>query len=147
MNVLKFPSEKRPELRTKSVFLEPSEDDGIRLMIVQRSLVDLCVQKDPELSWDPEDADDWIKALYPSEDQKRRILETGSGYRELKENYRGSLSHPIRRIFLEEIIKTVLEEQVNVTLLCVESGPSQCHRGITAEFAKEIGSQIPVIIR
>lgn len=147
MNVLQFPSEKRPELRTKSVFVEPSEDDGLRLMIVQRSIVDLCVQKYPELSCDPEYADDWIAALYPGKDTKRRVLEDNDGYSKFMHCYRGTLHHPIRRVFLEAIVNTVLEREVTITLLCVESDPARCHRGVTANFAKEIDSRIPVVIR
>lgn len=109
-------------IRTKSVYDDRSEDDGVRILITSE--------------WprgvDRSDVDDWIPDLAPSDQLELEWNNRKISWNEFARRYRGEMREKEVQIrYLHD-----LSTRKNVTLLCWERSDDRCHRKILSEIVK-----------
>jgi uncharacterized protein YeaO (DUF488 family) len=130
-------------LQTKSMGAEPSEQDGLRI----------CVMRDPRI-YNRYSAAFEKKFLFPMYHINLKSLSPPAwlkdGYIQEKISWEDYV--PIfKREVLEkqsELIKAIsyLAMRTDITLLCSEKTPEQCHRRLLAEECKKYQSKLELII-
>ncbi len=118
-------------LKTKSLQLKKNKNDGIRI----------CVMRRIKSSYD---FDLWFSKVAPSERLLRQyIIKKEISWKEFKPKFLRSLKRS--RKYIKFLIN--LAEDQDVTLLCWEKSPKQCHRRLVAEECKKINYKLKVIIK
>ncbi len=123
-------------LYTKSIHAPIEEKDGVRISVMSRHTLEDGVTPDPKI--DEDSYDEWNQDLAPSD------YLVGAYYRkELNwDHYQDLYLRSLRITNKMESVALLAERAMreDITLLCVEDEPGQCHRRLLAE---ECQSYIP----
>lgn len=118
-------------LTTKSLEVKRSKKDGIRICVMRRIR--------PEYDFDL-----WYPKVAPSERLLRKyVIKKEIGWQEFKPKFLRFLKRNSR--YIKFLVK--LAQEQNVTLLCWEKSPKQCHRRLVAEECKKINPKLKVVIK
>ncbi len=130
-------------LKTKSIFAEVEPDDGLRISIMSRHTLSDGISPDPRISQDL--YDDWWPDIAP----KPTLV--GSYYRreitwlEFAKSYNNDLTTSNTALFVARLVKISLDR--DVTVMCIEETPAQCHRRLLAEECRRLSSNLKVLVQ
>lgn len=98
------------------------------------------VTPDPEITEDL--YDEWWPELAPSLELLGDYYKRGLSWQEFQQRYLELLERDETVQFLHQLIERSRTE--NITLLCIEDGPEQCHRRLLAERCLHLQSALSV---
>lgn len=116
-------------LRARSIFSEPSQDDGRRISVMSRHTLPDGITPDPRLS--AELYDEHWPALGPPATLIGAYYKRDLPWHSFAEQYTEHLRSPEAAARLADLIALAVSE--TVTVLCVEETPDRCHRRLLVE--------------
>ncbi len=131
------------ELRTKSIHLPITDEDGLRISVMSRHTQNNGVTLDPAIT--PDSFSLWMKELAPPAKLVGDWYKRGLPWEKFEERYLDFLKNPNQRLKIFELIEHTLTQ--TVTVLCVEDTPDHCHRRLLAEECKRLNSELNVLIK
>lgn len=118
-------------LLTKSAQAPKASEDGVRICIMRRPGADL--------EWDI-----WMPTLAPSHELLNSYHEGKTSWLEYEERFENEVLRPN-----QEYIKIVCElaKKRDITLLCWEDTPDQCHRRLVVEACQKVDPELEVRLK
>jgi len=118
-------------LFTKSIQATPSEQDGLRICIMRRP-------------GENEDWDLWVPKLSPSHELLNAYKYEGLTWQDFQPRFQKEVIEA-----QSDLLKLVVEiaQTRNVTLLCWEETPDQCHRSLIAQECQKLDPELSVTIQ
>lgn len=129
-------------LKTKSILVPKSVDDGLRVSIMSRHTLNDGKTPDERISVDV--FDDWWKALAPPSKLIGQYYREKMPWEEFAKQFNVYLQLPEVHEILLRLIELVRTQ--DVTLMCIEDAPEYCHRRLVVERCSELDLSLEVII-
>lgn len=130
-------------LRTKTIISQRSAADGVRISVMSRHT--LSDGKTPDSRISADKYDEWWRELAPPASLIGAYYKRGLSWPEFTERFLEYLRMSSTRDVVERLMTRALRE--DVTLLCIEPTPEQCHRRLVAEECVRLCPHLPVFIR
>lgn len=116
-------------IRTKCI-LKPKElKDGLRVSVMSRHTLNDGVTKDTRIK--PGTFDSWMKIFSPPAKLVGDYYKRGLPFEEFEKRYLEYLRLPEVSKIVKRFAKLALEQ--DLTLMCIEESPENCHRRLLAE--------------
>lgn len=129
-------------LRTKCIFADAEPDDGLRISVMSRHTLDDGVTPDLRITVDSFDYHWTVYA--PNPQLIGSYLRDEIDWTEFDQQYRQAQRMPEQVEKLWTLIRWA--EERNITLLCKEATPEQCHRRLLAEECQLLDPTLKVHI-
>lgn len=131
-------------LYTKSIYAPIEESDGIRVCIMSRLTQDDGTTPVKDLV-EGELFDYWAKILAPPPKLVGSWYRQEIDWNEFSRQYLHHLSREDIMLHVSRLAQQALEG--DMTILCVEETPDNCHRKLLAEECKRLDERIGVVIK
>lgn len=129
-------------LKTKSIFAPIEDSDGIRISIMSRHT--LNDGKTPDSRITPADYEEHCTRLAPVPRLVGRLKRQEISFSFFEKKFNQYLETPIVAEEITRISRMAMDR--NVTLMCAEATPEECHRRLVAEKCKAIFDSLPLLI-
>ncbi len=129
-------------LKTKDIKKPKSLDDGLRISIMSRHTLDDGVTPDQAIT--PDLYDQWWRELAPPDKLIGSYYKRGLSWKEFSEQFKAYLQSATANDWLIKLIE--LAKLQNVTILCIEDKPDNCHRKLVAQRCAELDRDLKIII-
>lgn len=134
--------ENERRIYTKSIHKPLSNKDGFRISVMSRHTLNDGVTPDPLITGDTFNR--WWKTLAPPDQLVVAYYRRNLPWANFERSYLNFLRHEERRLQILEMIK--LTSIYDLTLLCVEDNPEQCHRRLLAEECQRLDPNLKIVI-
>lgn len=105
-----------------------TENDG---KTPRLELDELCDRHYPQLGPSPKIIGKWLRGEI--------------SWEEYDCNYRDRMKEAVSAAIIKRIIETA--RRMNITVMCIDDSPENCHRKIFAEICREISPNLEIIIK
>jgi uncharacterized protein YeaO (DUF488 family) len=119
-------------LYTKSIHKPKSDSDGLRISVMSRHTLEDGITPDPKIS--NASFDSWLQILAPRDKLVGNYYKRNLPFDEYERKYVEYLEKQEVRIEVQNLAIKALNQ--DITLLCIEESPNNCHRRILAEICQ-----------
>lgn len=129
-------------LQTKCIFASAESMDGLRISVMSRHTADDGKTKDPRFYQGI--YDEWRPTLAPPLKLVGALKRGEIDWAEFADNYNEHLNVPQVDRAIQELLRAAMES--NVTIMCAEEAPENCHRRLIAEKCQLIVPSLEVVV-
>lgn len=129
-------------LKTRCIKEPQCLDDGLRISIMSRHT--LNDGKTPDKNITKESYDEHWPLLSPPPTLIGAFYKRNLPWKDFEKTFKEYLESPEVHAILIKLIDLALVR--NVTILCIEKTPEQCHRRLVAEKCKEIDNRLNILM-
>lgn len=119
-------------LFTKCILKDKNKIDGLRISVMSRHTLNDGVTKDERIT------EQKFDLHYPQLGPSLRLIgdyyKRGLSWEEFEKRFIEEMLNPVSATLLKEIAQKALNE--NITLMCIEETPHNCHRSLLAKQCK-----------
>ncbi len=130
-------------LHTKCILHHKEDKDGIRVSVMSRHTLSDGMTPDPRIT--RKSFDLWLQELAPSPTLIGDYYKRGLPWEEFEQRYKALLSESMKTIAVRALAEHAMIR--DITLLCIEDTPEQCHRRLLAEQCKIYEPKLNVIYK
>jgi uncharacterized protein YeaO (DUF488 family) len=129
-------------LFTRSILTPRLETDGVRVSVMSRHTYNDGITPNPEITSDL--YDEWCPELAPNPELLGDYYKRGMSWNDFAEAYERLLDSSVKSRMVKKLAEIALFG--NITLLCIEESPENCHRRLLAERCKSIEPRLEIEI-
>lgn len=130
-------------LFTKCILAEESPEDGLRVSVMSRHTLNDGSTAHPNIY--PDSFDEWWHELAPSDKLVGDYYKRGLSWEDFSAQYLESLKEDNKAKAVSKLAELALGR--DVTIVCIEVNPEQCHRRLLAEECKLLIPDLEIVIR
>jgi uncharacterized protein YeaO (DUF488 family) len=120
-------------LKTKCILEEVCDSDGLRISVMSRHTLDDGVTPDSRIT--SASYDSRLPSLAPPSQLLRDYYKWGLSWDKFEKKYLEYINEPWIQTEIQRLASKSLES--DITLLCIEESPENCHRRLLAEECKK----------